>query len=170
MPLPDLTRHILEHTIHQPRTERVWYGPWSSILTTLFPSTEGFLVAPNQKFIEEDENEFTISFEVSKRVQPGDLKLQIVLIVEIKNSHQWPGGAERLFAQIRKNANVAFSRSQTTIKTVYWISVMGPHWRYGSKEDDGQLNLTPLIPWHDTTHDDASFNDLQTLAERVRAL
>jgi hypothetical protein len=41
-------------------------------------------------------------------------------------------------------------------RTLYWIAVIGPHWRYGGKDDDGQPKLSKLIPWHDTTHDDAS--------------
>jgi hypothetical protein len=65
---------------------------------------------------------------------------------------------------------LAFSQPEAASKKLYWIGVMGPRWRYGSKEDDSQPGLTPLIPWHDTTHDDTSFNDLQTLAKLVRAL
>jgi hypothetical protein len=43
------------------------------------------------------------------------------------------------------------------------------------KEDDGQddgpyVGLTPLIQWHDTIHDDASFVDFQTIATLVHAI
>ena len=149
----------------------MWYGPWTTILTTLFPATDGFVVNPQLKVVDDDDDESTIPdfvIQVSKFAQPGVLNSQIVLVAEIKNSHQWPEGAERLFTQICKQANSAFS--QTALRSVYWIGVIGPHWRYGRKEDDGQLKLSELIPWHDTTHDDASFDDLQTLARLVRAL
>ena len=35
--------------------------------------------------------------------------------------------------------------------------------------DDGQGPI-PLIDWHDTTHDEASFNDLRVLADLVHAM
>ena len=149
----------------------MWYGPWTTILTTLFPATNSFLVTPQCKVIDEDSSKSTIPdfvIEVSKIAQPGDLNLQIVLIAKIKNSHHWPDGAEWLFVQICKQANSAFS--QTAHRTLYCIGIIGPHWQYGSKEDDGQLELSKLIPWHDTTHDDASFNNLQILAGLVHAL
>ena len=100
--------------------------------------------------------------QVSKFAKPGDLNLQIVLIAKIKNSHQWPGGAEHLLIQICKLAN-----SQTALRSLYWIGMIGLHWQFGSKENDSQLKLSELTPWHDTTHDDASFNNLQTLAQLV---
>lgn len=53
--------------------------------------------------------------------------------------------------------------------------MIGPHWKYGVKEDDGQgegvnHGLRPLIEWHHTTHDDASFADFLELAALVRAI
>lgn len=92
-----------------------------------------------------------------------------VLIVQFESPRHWPEGVlAQLFVQICRKANSSFA--QTAEGKLYWISVIGPHWRYGIKEDDGQLELSPLIPWHHTTHDDASFDDLQTLAGLVGAL
>jgi len=54
------------------------------------------------------------------------------------------------------------------VAKVYWIAAIGPHWRYGER-DDGQ-ELVPLIDWHDTTHDAASYADLQQLVALVHAL
>ena len=171
MPLPALTRQVLEYyTTNTAPMESVWYGPWTTILTTLFPATDGFQVTPQRK-LDEDDNESTIPdyiIEVSKATEPGRLNFQVVLIVEVKNSQHWPDGVERLSVKICKQANSAFS--QTARGKLYWIAVIGPHWRYGSKEDDGQFGLSPHIPWHHTTHDDASFNDLQTLTGLVGAL
>jgi hypothetical protein len=96
------------------------------------------------------------------------LHFQVVLIVQFKNYQHWPEGVAQLFVQICRKANSEFA--QTAGGKLYWIAVIGPHWRYGIKEDDGQLELSPLIPWHHTTHDDASFDDLQTLAGLVSAL
>jgi hypothetical protein len=49
---------------------------------------------------------------------------------------------------------------------VYWIGVIGPHWRYGVKDDDGQDPI-PLIAWHGVTDDQTSYTDLQTLVALV---
>ena len=173
MPFPTLTRQVLQHysTHTTAPIESVWYGPWNTILTTLFPASDGFQVTPQRKFVDEDDHESTIPdfiIEVSRVTERGGLNFQLVLVVAIKNSQHWPDGVERLFMQLCKHANFAFS--QTARGKLYWIGVIGPHWRYGSKEDDGQPELSPLIPWHHTTHDDASFDDLQTLAGLVGAL
>jgi len=169
MPLPDATRYLLQsYATHTAPDERIWYGGWNAILNTLFPAADGFQVNP-RTFLDESAIPNFI-FEVSKVMEAGGpgLQLQLVLVVQIKNTHQWPGGEEHQFAQICKQTSLALS--QAASKKLYWIGVIGPHWRYGSKEDDSQPGLTPIIPWHDTTHDDTSFNDLQTLAELVRAL
>ena len=61
MPFPALTRQVLEYyTAHQPPTESVWYGPWTTILTTLFPATDGFVVTPQLQIIDKDNDESTI--------------------------------------------------------------------------------------------------------------
>ena len=49
---------------------------------------------------------------------------------------------------------------------MYWIGTIGPHWRYGEQMDDGQ-GPVPLINWHDTTHDQASFNGFRVLADLI---
>ncbi|KAF8348502.1 hypothetical protein F5887DRAFT_914949 [Amanita rubescens] len=39
-------------------------------------------------------------------------------------------------------------------------------WSSGEKLDEGQ-DMRALVDWHDTTHDQASFDDLQTLTHLV---
>jgi hypothetical protein len=167
MPFPDVPRTLLQYyATHTAPNESIWYGGWNAILNILFPVADGFLIN-HRTFVDESAIPNFI-FEVSKIAEVGGPGLQLVLVVQIKNTHQWPDGEEHLFAQICKQTNLALSPAAS--KKLYWIGVIGPHWRYGSKEDDCQPGLTPLIPWHDTTHDDASFNDLRTLAELVRVL
>jgi hypothetical protein len=172
MPLPALTRQVLQYyTTNQAPMESVWYGPWTTILTSLFPAADGFQVTPQLKPVDDDDNESTIPdfiIEVSRATEPGGLHLQVILIVEVKNYQHWPEGVARLFVQLCRQVNSAFA--QTARGKLYWIAVIGPHWRYGTKEDDGQLELSPLIPWHHTTHDDASFDDFQILAGLVGEL
>ena len=138
----------------------MWY-PWSTILNSLFPAADDFQVTPklfDPYFI----------FEVSRATELGDPPLQVVLIVKVKNNQHWPEGETQLFVQICRQANSAFAQSARG--KLYWIAMIGPHWRYGIKEDDGRLELSPLIPWYHTTHDDASFNDFQAITRLVREL
>jgi len=50
-------------------------------------------------------------------------------------------------------------KPQTAVGKVHWIGTIGPRWRYGDKEDDGQDPRT-LVEWHHVTHDKASYRDL----------
>jgi len=56
------------------------------------------------------------------------------------------------------------------VAKVYWIAAIDPHWRYGERDDGQELQVVPLIDWHDTIHDAASYADLQQLVALVHAL
>ena len=94
------------------------------------------------------------------KLSTAPLTFRCVLIVEIKNTQHWQTGIAALERQLSRQTDAAFAG--TAHSKVYWIGTIGPHWRYGEKEDDGQ-NPTPLIDWHHTTHNQASFDDLQVL-------
>ncbi|SJL14563.1 uncharacterized protein ARMOST_18026 [Armillaria ostoyae] len=164
MPFDITTRTVLEYyTAHPPRTEDVWYGPWTTILTTLFPSSQGYLVTPQRRLPDDSDShipDFVI--EVVKLSTPP-LTFRTVLIVKVKNSQHWEAGipAQR---QIGRQTDAAFTG--TAFEKAYWIGTIGPHWRYGIKEDDGR-DPRPLINWHHITHDQASFDDLQILTRLI---
>jgi hypothetical protein len=103
--------------------------------------------------------------EVVKLSAP--LTFRTVLIVKVKNSQHWQSGIETLDRQLNRQTDAAFAGTPHT--KVYWIGTIGPHWRYGERIDNGQA-LRPLIDWHHTTHDQASFNDLLALVNLVSAL
>ena len=54
------------------------------------------------------------------------------------------------------NAALSGTLSECVVATskVFWIGTIGHHWRYGVKEDNGR-EMTPLIDWHETIHDEA---------------
>lgn len=164
------TRALLEHfTQNRPSSESGWYGPWTTILTQLFPSAQGHVVTPQQTLWNESTVQHSIPdlvIEVLKMTSPP-LNLRTVLIVEIRNTQHWPSGISALDVSLGRQLDMAYSGS--AVGKVYWIGVIGPHWRYGEKEDDGQ-KAEPLIEWHDTTHDQSSFMDMQALAELVKRL
>jgi hypothetical protein len=168
MQLDAITRAVLEHyTAHPPRTEDAWYGPWNAILASLFPSTQGYLVSPQQRLPSDDQShipDFVI--EVVKLSTPP-LTLRTVLIVKIMNTQHWPSGIQALRRQLGRQTNAAFAG--TARDKVYWIGAIGPRWQYGEKIDDGGA-AQELTEWHDTTHDLVSFNDLQALVQLVAAL
>ncbi|KAL0955344.1 hypothetical protein HGRIS_001593 [Hohenbuehelia grisea] len=169
MPLPQITYSILEHfTNHQPATEDAWYGPWNTILTMLFPAADGFVVTPQRRI--PGDNESTIPdfvIEVVKTIigPPPSVTFRTVLIVEVKNSQHWPFGIPALDRQLSRQTDAAFAG--TAVAKVYWIGSIGPHWRYGVKQDDGQQPQS-LTGWHDVIHDEGSWQDLEELARLVR--
>lgn len=170
MPFDTHTCSLLEtFTNNPPLTEDDWYGVWVAILTALFPPVQGYMVSPKRHLPSD-------VLEVVKLTSTNPLTLRTVLIVKILNSQHWNTeygswpGIETLERKLNLHANSAFNETART--KVYWIGVIGSHWRYGEKDDgidDGQ-DLQPLIDWHDTTHDQASYDDLQILAGLVGAL
>jgi len=72
--------------------------------------------------------------------------------------------------QIGLQADAAFAG--TAVEKVYWIGIIGPHWRYGEKEGDidNGRDPKPLIAWHHVTHDQASYCDLIQLVDLVARL
>ena len=163
-----VTRTVLEYyTMHPPATKDVWYGPWNTILTSLFPSTEGYIVTP-QRHPPDDSDSHIPDFIIQVvKLSTAPLIFRTVLIVEIKNSQRWESGIPALVRQLNRQTDAAFAGTAHT--KVYWIGTIGPNWRYGKKENNGR-DLQALIGWHHTTHDQASFDDLQVLARLVAAL
>jgi hypothetical protein len=168
MPFDATTLAVLEYyTTHPPKTEDEWYGPWTTILTTIFPTTEGYIITPQRRLTEDSEShipDFVI--HVVKLTSPP-VTFRTVLIVKVKNSQHWQSGIGTLMRQINRQVGTAFAG--TAHSKVYWIGAIGPHWRYGVKNDDSQEPVH-LIDWHVVTHDDATYNDLQPLAGLVREI
>jgi len=170
MPFDITTRTLLEYyTNHPPRTVDIWYGPWNTILTTLFPSSKGYVVIPQRHKAEISQiNKFDSFLEVAKLSTPP-VTLRTVLIVEFKNSQYWDStGKDALMKQVKIQTDTAFVG--TAFGTVYWIGIIGPHWRYGDKKNDDEQDPNPLIGWHDVTHDNASYLDLKQLVDLVDRL
>ncbi|KAF8476381.1 hypothetical protein DFH94DRAFT_109872 [Russula ochroleuca] len=160
------TRALLEqHTTCTPLLPDDWYGPWTSILTTLFPPPQGYVVNPRKRHELEDGSLSDLIFDIFKVTFP--LTFRTLLIVEIKGSHHWDHGIPAFMQEIGRQTVLAFLGNAT--HKVYWIGTIGPHWIYGEKEDDDQAPR-PLIGWHDVTHDDASYRDLLQLVELVDSL
>jgi hypothetical protein len=92
----------------------------------------------------------------------------IVLVIEIRNTPDWPASISAQETQIKRRTDAALAGSDVSKarSKVYWISVIGPHWRYGDRDEDEQ-DLRPLIDWRHTTHDQDSYEHLQDLAGLV---
>jgi len=141
--------------------------------TALFPSKEGFVVNPHRR---PSGNSHIPAIEILKLTSSSPLTLRTVLIVEVKNTDEWPTGIPALERQLTTQTDAAFVGTDAAFigaahAEVYWIGAMGPHWRYGKKDQDDGQDLVPLIEWHHTqVHDAASFADLQKLVALVNAL
>ena len=151
-------------SLYNPSSESMWYGPWNSILTSLFPTSDGFFVTPQKVILSQTRQIADFVIEVT-RVKTPNL-IQAVLIVEIKNTLLWPSVVPRLDEQLSKQIDANFEEGSALDK-MYWIAAVGPHWRYGM--NDGQA-VQPLSDWHDKIHDRDSYFDFQNLASLVRQL
>jgi hypothetical protein len=140
-----------------------WFGPWTAILTTLFPSAQRYIVTPHRRPLDPDSH---LIIEVVK-MTAAPITLHSVLIIAIGNAEHLRPGIPVPERELNRQIDTAFAG--TARSKVYWIESIGPHWRYGEKEDDGR-DVQPLVAWHDTTHDQASFDDFQTLTDLVAAL
>ena len=163
---------ILEdYATNPPEHETDWYAPWTGILFFLFPVSQGYFVTPMAYFPINNHQPPYLAFEVSRWTEPprsGPLRRPLLIVV-LMYSKDWQAGIPSLETEINRLIDAAFSGETiggTAISKVYWIGVIGSHWRFGVKEDNGQ-RATPLIDWHDTTHDEASFDDFQQLAALV---
>jgi len=90
--------------------------------------------------------------------------IRIVLVVNIMNHQFWESGEDALMDHIKHQTKAGLVDNAR--EGVYWIGVIGPHWRYGVMVD-GEEDPTPLIPWHHVTHDDASYQDFEQLQTLV---
>ncbi|KAI0293983.1 hypothetical protein BC826DRAFT_1013580, partial [Russula brevipes] len=103
MSFPPLTCKILqEYSTHPPENQDLWLGPWMTILTTLFPPTDDYIVSPQIKtYIERGAvgGLPDLVIEVAKYTsQP--FALRTILIVEIKNAQHWPDGVDHMLRRI----------------------------------------------------------------------
>jgi hypothetical protein len=87
-----------------------------------------------------------------------------VLLVNIMNHQSWESGQGALMEHIKHQTKAELVDNAR--ERVYWIGVIGAHWRYGVMVD-GEEDPTPLIPWHHVTHDDASYHDFEQLRTLV---
>ena len=165
MSLDAATRTSLEETADDPSPDG-WCCAWSTLLSILFPSNQGYAGCPRQRQGAEGD----LIIEVAKVTSPESpserLKFRILLIVEIKDYQHWDHKKQQLMQQLRRQTDDAFSR--TGRGKVFWIATIGPHWLYGEKKD-GQ-GMKPLIEWHHATFDDSSCRDLEQLVELVGSL
>ena len=126
-------------------------------MTVLFPPAEGYLVSPKIKTYSERDAVKGLPdliIEVTKVASPP-LLLRTILIVEITNTHHWPNGVDHMLRRIDLDTEYEFSK--TGLDKLYWIAAVGPHWTYGVKEEE--RTSRPLIEWHHSVHDMASFSD-----------
>jgi hypothetical protein len=123
-------------------------------LTTLFPTSQGYIVTPQRRIPKDTESHISdFVIEVKKLIAPP-FQFRTVLV---KNSQHWQAGIPSLERQVKRQPDAAFSG--TAVPKMYWIGVIGPHWLHGIKEEDDKEDPKPLtlIAWHDITRDQASY-------------
>ena len=171
MSFPPLICKVLEeYSIHPPKNQDLWLGPWLAILMILFPPADNYLVSPQIKTYSKQDAVNSLPdliIEVAKPANHQPFALRTVLIVEIKNTQHWPNGIDHILRRIDVDTGYEFSK--TALDKLYWIAAVGPHWQYGVREED-EHRASPLIDWNHSVHDATSFTDLRALATLVHAL
>ena len=104
------------------------------------------------------------SFLVGIPDDTSPLGIRTLLVVDIMNHQSWESGEDVLMEYIKYRTKAELTDNAR--EKVYWIRVTNSHWRYGLMAD-GDEDPTPLIPWHDVTHDDASYHDFVQLQKLV---
>jgi hypothetical protein len=98
--------------------------------TILFPTTQGYIVTPKRRLPDDPGSHFHV-FIIGEVVT--------VLVLKIRNSHHWQSGIQVLERQLNRQTDAAFSG---TAHTLYWIGTIGPHWRYGEKDNEAGFDST----------------------------
>lgn len=161
---------LRELTRAPPPTEDAWYTAWTALLTSLFPSAQGYFVSPTRRLLSRGSPQSCIpDFYVEVRRWDGQRlgEGRIVLVIEIKKTNAWQSGIPALLRQLDYQLDASFDVSARS--SVYWIAVIGPHWCYGIKEDNGQ-EPRQLIPWRQKTHSQRSLHDFNILAGLIAAM
>jgi hypothetical protein len=147
-----ITCTILEHlTAEPPLTEDAWYGPWNTILMGLFPSSQGYIVTPQQCLPSEDQTHIPDFIIEVIKLSTTPLTFRTVLINEIKNTQHWPGGIQSLKHQLARQTDSVFSG--TAKDKVYWIGVIGSHGSTAKKSMTAGSSrrslsgMTPFMIW-----------------------
>jgi hypothetical protein len=172
MSLPKLTRDLLQqYTDNPPPDDSLWWGPWNGILFTLFVPIDDVFVMPHHRELYSQVQPIP-AFLVGRYIKPESrgvpFRYRPLVIVDIMNDQYWGSGHDSLMMQsIKHQIKTEFADGGR--EKVYWIGVIGPRWRYGVQREDDQ-EPTPLIPWHDVTHDDASYHDFMQLKELVASM
>ena len=89
--------------------------------------------------------------EVQKFSTTLTLPLRTVLVIEIRDTPHWPANIPEQEVQIKHHTDKAFAGSEVS-RARYWICVIGPHWRYGFKDDDAQFPTKIFRIWLDSLH------------------
>ena len=168
MSLDAATRNILAKR-SQSAPNQNWSGSWLTILTKLFSFSQPYAVFPHKRIGAHGD----LIMEVVKDApseSPTGRPSRIVLVVEIKDPQDWDSGKDKLLQQLEHQTDLAFESTDlgAAKDKVFWIATIGSHWLYGEKMY-GQ-SLKPLIEWHHTAFDNASFLDLEKVAELVGSL
>lgn len=113
MPLLVLFYSTTSQTLRGPGINGTGRGPWTSILTTLFPFSRGYIISLSASFLGESH----IPDLVLEVLKLTNLTLPL-LIVKVENSQDWRAGIPSLERQIKRQTITAFSGS--AVLKVYW--------------------------------------------------
>ena len=167
-PVPSPRAKMFDLPLALLHNEDICDGIWTTILMKLFPSSKNFLLTPMRRITAY--SPLVMDLQTVTMSTTPTLQFRNVLVIDIRKKRHWPAGISQQEEGVKGLTDAAFSGSLSeyanATSKVYWISVIGSHWRYGVS--DGQ-DSRPLIDWH-TIDDEDSYKDLQELADLVERL
>jgi hypothetical protein len=140
MPWPDFVTTQFSLVNRFTTDESEYYGPFNTLLTTLFPPSENFQVAPQFKRIR-GSMDITIVFIVMKRKVP-------VFFLEVKAHLALDHAPLRRVADNQmRNRFLDFSSGTLPLPKLYGISVLGTHFSvYEYHPDTRRLTPSLIVP------------------------
>jgi hypothetical protein len=150
-----------------PKTYCELYGIWNTILVTLFPPTDGYMVhlhvqegLPEQGY-EQYEGPLEIIFIVRK-VGYG---MKTALVGRIENDRYYVKKSQ-IFKELKMNCNDYIGEA---VESLYWIAACGCNWTYGQRIK-GDTELDQMIDWQENILGEESiqqFKDLVSLVHEI---
>lgn len=141
----------------------LWTSAWISILSNLFPASDGYTIRPTM--ITDAENSKRSHVKILlERLRPSIGAFRTILIILVSpSSDEWPQdvtSVNKCLQRVLRSTEASFD--QWASVEVYWIASIGQHWCFGITKDDGK-GPQLISKWHFRLHDADSYNSLQQL-------
>lgn len=151
----------------RPEYDREWYAVWTTMLSTMFPIADGYVVEPHIRRNPPKgkiEGQLEVILEVC-RITENPFMMYPVLVVKMEME-----GVDFTSEQILQQLDVDVKKAFCFFgEPVFWIAAVGPRWIYGTRMEEMKA-LEPLIEWHNSLIDEKAQEHFKALIRLVHTL